>query len=568
MFQRTFESDIGLGGVVRKTSPIATIFIFTLSASCGGGGGGGTSATATPVAPTPTATISASASNAVKGDPLTLTWSSTNATSCTASGAWSGSLSTSGTQTVTASTSGSITYGISCTGGGGSASAESKVAVVEKAALSLSASSPQTTVGQPITLTWTTSSVSTCTASGAWSGSKSTNGTESFTPSAGGQLTFSLSCTGAGGSTSQSVGLVVPIPVAKSSYENKVQAGKILGPQPIPLDWIPCPRQGCTPGPASAAVFADFLRNGTYQLITHTIEYNAVNPLDFDRLGHIKFYELVNGAWVDKTSKIFPTTDNSGCLHGGKAIVADFLNNGRPSVFFSCYGFDAPTNTGEQQRMLLAQSDGTFKNIQVMMPTPCQCHAASAADINGDGYPDVIVVDYYQKIPVFFLINNKDGTFTPDYTRLPQSTKNKAVFTVELISFLNNGKYDVFLAGVEQCCSGVQQGATIYLNDGSGVFMGKTPITLPPVNGWGLVLDIVYEKENIYLNRTIDASTNFYGGALIQKINYQTLNSQTLFSTTDAFPDHPTKSKWLNWIIPFQNNIVSFDSVYKLNLPQ
>jgi hypothetical protein len=61
------------------------------------------------------------------GSPTTLTWSSTNATSCTAGGSWSGTLATSGTQGVTPSAAGSYTYTLVCTGAGGSASASAVV---------------------------------------------------------------------------------------------------------------------------------------------------------------------------------------------------------------------------------------------------------------------------------------------------------------------------------------------------------------------------------------------------------------------------------------------------------
>src|SRR5438270_12138541 len=59
---------------------------------CGGGGGGG------PAAPPPTVSLAASATDVRTDGPVTLTWSSTNASSCSASGAWSGSLATSGSK--------------------------------------------------------------------------------------------------------------------------------------------------------------------------------------------------------------------------------------------------------------------------------------------------------------------------------------------------------------------------------------------------------------------------------------------------------------------------------------
>jgi len=77
----------------------------------------------------PTVTISANLTKVFVGQPLTLTWSSANATSCTASGAWSGSAAVSGTQTVAPSAAGSLTYTLACAGSGGNTSASTTVTV-------------------------------------------------------------------------------------------------------------------------------------------------------------------------------------------------------------------------------------------------------------------------------------------------------------------------------------------------------------------------------------------------------------------------------------------------------
>jgi hypothetical protein len=72
--------------------------------------------------PPPNVSLSASTSTVFVGQPLILTWSSTNATVCTASGAWSGSEAASGRATVTPVSSDSLPYTLSCTGPGGSTS--------------------------------------------------------------------------------------------------------------------------------------------------------------------------------------------------------------------------------------------------------------------------------------------------------------------------------------------------------------------------------------------------------------------------------------------------------------
>ena len=99
--------------------------ILLIVSSCGGGGGGGgetAPVTPPPVTPAPTVTISPSSSSVPTGEEFTITWSSTNATSCTASGSWTGSKSTAGSENITESTAGSNTYTLTCTGAGGSTS--------------------------------------------------------------------------------------------------------------------------------------------------------------------------------------------------------------------------------------------------------------------------------------------------------------------------------------------------------------------------------------------------------------------------------------------------------------
>ena len=66
-------------------------------ASCGGGGGGGGS-TPTPTTPTPTVNLSADPISVLLENTSTLTWSSTNATSCSAS--WTSQTGSSGSEAV------------------------------------------------------------------------------------------------------------------------------------------------------------------------------------------------------------------------------------------------------------------------------------------------------------------------------------------------------------------------------------------------------------------------------------------------------------------------------------
>ena len=96
-----------------------SVYILTstfILASCGGGGGGGGSAPVAPSNPAPVINLSISSSSVVTGTEVTLTWSSSNASSCTANGAWSGDKGTSGNESIVVIESGSFDFGLTCTG--------------------------------------------------------------------------------------------------------------------------------------------------------------------------------------------------------------------------------------------------------------------------------------------------------------------------------------------------------------------------------------------------------------------------------------------------------------------
>ncbi len=112
---------------------------------------------------TPPATVSllSSPSTISAGGSSTLTWTSTDATSCTASGGWSGTKAVSGNQTVTPSSS--TTYTLTCTGAGGSGSASATVTVSpvsphqDTTAPTVPAGLNGTATANSISLTWTAS---------------------------------------------------------------------------------------------------------------------------------------------------------------------------------------------------------------------------------------------------------------------------------------------------------------------------------------------------------------------------------------------------------------------------
>ena len=99
---------------------VVTFASIIILASCGGGGGGGGGGTTAPTTPAPTVSLSASPSSVLLENLTTLSWSSTNASSCSAD--WTSQTSTSGSEDITISTPGENNFSITCTGDGGSRS--------------------------------------------------------------------------------------------------------------------------------------------------------------------------------------------------------------------------------------------------------------------------------------------------------------------------------------------------------------------------------------------------------------------------------------------------------------
>lgn len=155
----------------------------------------------TAITPPPTALIDANPTSVPASGQATLTWSSTNATSCTASNGWSGGKATSGSQTVTVSaTPGTQNFGLSCTNGSGQTVYTGvNVTVTAGPRVTLGATPTSINNGQSATLTWSSSNTSSCTASSGWSGSQSTSGSVTVYPNS--NTTYVLTCNGTDGTT-------------------------------------------------------------------------------------------------------------------------------------------------------------------------------------------------------------------------------------------------------------------------------------------------------------------------------------------------------------------------------
>ncbi|MBC7490563.1 MAG: VCBS repeat-containing protein [Glaciimonas sp.] len=414
-------------------------------------------------------------------------------------------------------------------------------------------------LGQSAKLTWSSTNATSCTASGLWSGVQAISGTSLQTPTASGVSTYTLSCAGAGGTANQSVSLVVPILVQKSSYLNAkgYDLSQIAFPSSV--------KGAAGDGPLAWGA-GDFYQSGNINIFTANQNYGpwahslSVATSDPKYLSDFEFWQVSKDGTFKKQSSV------KGCLHPRKSVVADFNKDGIPDVFVACTGYDASPFPGEKSQLVLSNGNGGFNVTDVT--DIGFFHGASAGDINGDGYPDIVVADISKSSGVYFLINQKDGTFKVDSTRIfgfeGAGPYIGPYFSVELIDVNEDGILDLIVGGHEQ--SGTAPTKILY-GDANGKFGVNGNVTLiPAIAGRGVVLDFTLVtnggKKGLYVGRSADETSveGFYATKTLQWVDLTTLASTVLLDEKGAWIPWwlPKTQNGKNGVTPYYNRVVNF----------
>lgn len=357
-------------------------------------------------------------------------------------------------------------------------------------------------------------------------------------------------CGGGGGEAAAPASpLPSPVPqtieVGETSYHKFKGIG--LAPQQLPIH----------PYLSLARTYGDFAKRGQYDLFVATIDYDVRDSATYTRKGRFLFYaRQADGSFVENRSLL---SDSTGCLHPRKALTIDVNKDGRPDVVVACTGLDTAPFPGEQQAVIVSQPDGTYRTT--FLPFSSYSHGAAAGDLDGDGYPDVVMTDaYYASAPYFVLINNRDGTFTRRSDLLPAGMAGKLIYTVEVVDLNDDGKLDVFFAGSDQTNSGPCTCTTppfVLLGNETGNYSSASSIQFPTVPNEGTTLDAIFTPDAVYLLRTSEGDGTSYMSTVVQKIAMPSLTSSVIYSSRQQrIPSEPWTT-WTNWILPYEGNIVS-----------
>lgn len=348
-------------------------------------------------------------------------------------------------------------------------------------------------------------------------------------------------CGGGGGDTDtpSTTTPVVSLPsptLFETSYANFKSNG--LTPRTLPS------------GDNTMRAYGDFAGNGRFDLFRAIITYDVSQPVAQATPSRFEFYsQQADGSYALNTTLL---ANADGCIHPRKAIVADFNKDNRPDVFVACHGYDATPFPGETSKVVLSQSDGSYLISDASSDVGFN-HGASAADLNGDGFIDVVVVNNFETNRAYTLLNDGTGHFVRETTsRLPASIQNGGNFySVELVDMDEDGKLDLLLGGHE--LDTPVASTSIFLNPGSNDFSAVTPITVPAVANEGVVFDFTVtgtgSNRTLWVLRTSGGDGTFYQSKTVQKVSYPAMTSSVVLNERPA--------QWIPWLIPASVNGVT-----------
>lgn len=209
------------------------------------------------------------------------------------------------------------------------------------------------------------------------------------------------------------------------------------------------------------------------------------------------------GGFTDSTASTFASGLALSVSGGGRTIVADFNNDGASDIFQLNFGNDAPPFPGGENSLYLSAT-GTHQLLDVSASLPRTLelnHGASAGDVNGDGYIDILLNTLDEGN--ILLLNDRSGHFgvAPAGTmprptvpiwggQYPETNTFSGIVDVD-----GDGHPDLIL-GTWDGSPGAHE-SKILLNDGSGDFSKREPVVLPSS---GIDKEIIVDVKAIDLN--------------------------------------------------------------------
>ncbi|MEI7750172.1 MAG: LCCL domain-containing protein [Candidatus Moraniibacteriota bacterium] len=245
----------------------------------------------------------------------------------------SGSAGLCGTGAVS-SFSGSGPWSWQCTGSGGgsTSSCSASLYVAPPApAFTLTASPTSVVSGSASTITWSSvTNATSCTASNGWTGSKSTAGGSASTGALSTATTYTLSCTGAGGTTTKSATVSVTAPVPAPTLDFSASPTSITTGSSTTLFWSSTNATSCTASNSWSGAKA----------VSGSL---SVSPIT---TGIINYTLTCTGATAPAVTKTVPVTVTSPVINGSCGLANGTPTASAPTTNLCNVTGTTPTVTG------------------------------------------------------------------------------------------------------------------------------------------------------------------------------------------------------------------------------
>jgi hypothetical protein len=264
---------------------------------------------------------------------------------------------------------------------------------------------------------------------------------------------------------------------------------------------------------------------------------------DFQIQGDVNCILAINDGSENFTNSTSFFNDNMPkANHARKSIVADFNKDGLDDIFVFDHGFDGNPFPGNNPKLIVQNSVGSFTWSKLIDQTGFH-HGGASADIDNDGDLDVFVAGFEP----FFYVNDGTGSFEMVTNRFDRSISK--IFSAELIDIDKDGFVDL-LAGAHE-----HEGdeTSIYWGSSSGTYNTDLRTIIPALNDYGTILDFDAEDfdndgdRDLVINRTGGGNSNFYIGSRIQLL---TNNGNRSFSDQTNKIDNPGADTdiWFPWL--------------------